>query len=72
MPLLPNQYIGLAFTLTLLFGALTLVSLLTTATLGVLVLKGKYDIPFPWHPRMAAVTIVFAIVHVTLIVVRYF
>jgi len=71
MPLLPNQYMGLAFTLTILFGALTLLSLLTTATLGVLILKGKFNIPFPWHPRMAALTIVFAITHVTLVVVRY-
>lgn len=72
MPLLPNQYMALAFSLTLLFGALTFLSLVTTATLGVLVLKGRYNIPFSWHMRMAAATIVFALIHVTLVLVRYF
>jgi hypothetical protein len=31
------------------FGIITFISLLTTAIIGMLVLKGLYNIPFKWH-----------------------
>jgi hypothetical protein len=53
-------------------GMATFLSLVITATLGILVLKGRYNIPFKWHMRMAAATIVFAVVHVTLVIGQYY
>jgi hypothetical protein len=66
-----NQIMILDFPLTIVFGIVTFSCLVTTAILGVLVLKG-YRIPFKWHMRMAAATIFFAVIHVTLVIVRYF
>jgi hypothetical protein len=54
------------------FGIVTFICLLTTATIGMLVLKGRYKIPFKWHMRMAAVTIFFAVIHITLILWQFF
>lgn len=54
------------------FGVITFLCLVTTATLGILVLKGRYNIPFKWHMRMAAVTIFFAVIHVILVILQYF
>lgn len=53
-------------------GIATFVSLITTAVLGMLVLKGKYNIPFSWHLNMARVTIVIAIIHATFVMLAYF
>jgi hypothetical protein len=54
------------------FGIITFISLIITATMGILVLKGLYHIPFRWHMRMAAVTIFFAVIHITLILWQFF
>jgi len=72
MPGSITQIMILDFPLTIIFGILTLLSLVTTASLGVLVFKGRYNIPFKWHMRMAAVTIVLAAIHVFLVILRYF
>ena len=37
-----------------------------------LVLKGRYNIPFRWHMRLAVVTIFFAVIHVTLVIWQFF
>jgi hypothetical protein len=58
--------------IALYFGIITFICLLTTAVLGILVLKGLYHIPFKWHMRMAAVTISFAVIHVILVLLQYF
>jgi hypothetical protein len=58
--------------LALWFGIITFICLFTTAILGILVLKGLYNIPFAWHMRMAAVTIFFAVIHVILVILQYF
>jgi hypothetical protein len=58
--------------IALYFGIITFICLLTTATIGMLVLKGRYNIPFKWHLRMAIITIVFALVHVTLVTWQFF
>jgi hypothetical protein len=57
--------------IALYFGIATFISLLVTATIGLLVLKG-YKIPFKWHMRMAAITIMFALIHVTLVIWQFF
>ncbi|NMB77613.1 MAG: hypothetical protein GYA23_00780 [Methanomicrobiales archaeon] len=68
-----NAAASLAYTvvfgipLPIFFGMLTIICLFVTAVLGYLVLKGKYQVPFSWHMRMAGVTMVCAVIHVTLI-----
>jgi len=47
-------------------GILTLISMLTTATLGYLFHTGKAVFPFYWHWGMALTTITLAILHGTL------
>lgn len=54
------------------FGIATLILLLTTATIGLLLRKGIRIIPFPWHMRMAVITVVIALVHVTLVIWQFF
>ena len=54
------------------FGIITFICLIITATMGILVLKGLYNIPFKWHKRMAAVTIIFAMIHITLVTWQFF
>jgi hypothetical protein len=44
-------------------GIFTFLLLLFTATVGALNFKGIVVIPFKWHPRLAIITIVVAIVH---------
>jgi len=44
-------------------GILTFLSLLSTATIGALNLKGITIIPFKWHPRMAVFTIILGAIH---------
>ncbi len=50
-------------------GIFTLICLLTTATLGYLSTQGKPV--FKWHRIMAAVTVVFALMHGTLGILVY-
>lgn len=54
--------------LAIVFGIITFVCLLVTALLGYLVLKGKYNIPFGWHMRLAAATIIAGIIHIVLVI----
>lgn len=37
--------------------------LISTATLGYLILKGKARIPFSWHMNLARLTIIVALIH---------
>ncbi len=54
--------------IAIIFGIISFICLLTTASLGYLVLKGKYNIPFAWHMRMAALTIIIVVVHAVLVI----
>lgn len=58
--------------IALYFGIITFICLITTATIGMLVLKGRYNIPFKWHMRMAIITIMFALIHVALVTWQFF
>jgi len=62
----------LGLPIAIYFGMITFLCLFTTATLGILVLKGLYNIPFRWHMRMAAITVFFAVIHVILVILQYF
>lgn len=44
-------------------GISTLLLLLFTAVIGFLNFKGIWVIPFKWHPRLAIITIIVALVH---------
>jgi hypothetical protein len=52
-------------------GAVTLVSLLVTAAIGMLVLRGS-KVPFTLHMNMARLTVVLAVVHVTVVYLTFF
>ncbi len=56
--------------IALYFGILTFTCLVITATIGILVLKGK--IPFRWHMRMAVVTFVVVLIHITMVTWQFF
>jgi hypothetical protein len=58
--------------IALYFGIITLICLLATLVIGLLVLKGLYNIPFKWHMRMAGLTIFFLIIHITLVTWQFF
>jgi hypothetical protein len=44
-------------------GMLTFLSLFSTATIGILNMKGVTTVPFKWHPRMAIFTIILGAIH---------
>jgi len=49
--------------LIIYMGLLTFISFLFTATIGYLNFQGKHIIPFPWHPIMARISILIALMH---------
>lgn len=53
-------------------GIITLFFLLLTATVPVLNRRGINRIPFNWHPALAKITIIIAIIHATLGILAYF
>ena len=64
MPFLPAaliQFFGIP--LAIYLGAAALIGLITTATLGMLVLREGSNVPFTWHVNMARLTVVIAIIH---------
>jgi hypothetical protein len=44
-------------------GLITLILMLSTAAIAILNHKGVQTIPLKWHPRLALVTIIFALIH---------
>jgi len=58
--------------IALYFGIITFICLVITAAMGILVLKGLYAINFKWHKRMAALTFVFAFIHISLVTWQFF
>jgi hypothetical protein len=52
--------------LVIALGICVFLSLIATATLGFLILKGKTTLPFSWHLNLARLTIVLALVHAAL------
>ncbi|MDD1661334.1 MAG: hypothetical protein LUQ49_02590 [Methanomicrobiales archaeon] len=64
MPYIPvAEIVILGLPLAIWIGAATLLALLATATLGMLITKEGYNIPFSWHVNLARITILVAILH---------
>lgn len=57
--------------LIMYMGVITLLSFLTTATIGYLFHHGNQIIPFKWHLRMAVLSITLAIIHGLLGILAY-
>ena len=53
-------------------GIIVLLSFLFTALIAIMNKKGNGKIPFKWHPIMAKISIVLAIIHGALGVLSYF
>jgi len=53
----------LGFPLVMYSGILTFLMILFTATVGLLNFKGIFIIPFKWHPKLAVITIIIAMIH---------
>ncbi|MDD5652353.1 MAG: hypothetical protein PHX98_03075 [Candidatus Moranbacteria bacterium] len=53
-------------------GIFTLASLLSTAAIGFLNMKGIHKIPLKWHFRMAGITVASALLHGVLAISAYF
>lgn len=69
---------GIAYTLILgkpvvmYMGIITYFSFIFTATIGLLNFRGNTIIPFKWHPRMAATSLILATIHAILGLSAYF
>jgi len=44
-------------------GTILFICLISTAALGFMIMKGKGDIPLPWHINLARLTIAIALIH---------
>ena len=53
----------ITFPIIMIAGTILFISLISTATLGFMIMKGKGDIPLPWHINLARLTIVIALIH---------
>jgi hypothetical protein len=53
-------------------GIILFLCLVSTATLGALIMKGKGNIPFSWHMNLARLTVVLALVHAFLAMAWFF
>ncbi len=53
-------------------GMLTLLSFLFTAFISIMNRRGVHFIPFKWHPRMAALSILLALLHGSMGILAYF
>jgi hypothetical protein len=53
----------LGLPLYIILGILTFISLITTLVVGILIMKGKANIPFRYHMYLAGLTLILAILH---------
>ncbi|MCL5073784.1 MAG: hypothetical protein M1308_23255 [Actinobacteria bacterium] len=58
--------------LTFYIGILTYLSFLLTATIGYFQYTGKPLVPFKWHPRIAAASLILGLIHGVLAASVYF
>lgn len=73
MPFLPvAQIVILGIPLAFYLGAATLISLITTAAFGMLVIREGSTVPFTWHVNMARLTIALAIIHALVVYWTFF
>lgn len=67
----PGQVIIFGLPVYFYLGILTFIALISTAALGMLVLKGKFGVRFSWHMTIARLTIVLAVLHGILVAWAY-
>lgn len=67
----PGQIIIFGLPVYFYLGILTFIALISTATLGMLYVKGKYGVQFSWHMNLAKITIIIAIIHAILVAWGY-
>jgi hypothetical protein len=73
MPYLPVAQITIAgFPLAFVLGGITIITLVAAATLGMLLQKEGYDIPFGWHVNLARLTVVLALLHGLVVYLTFF
>lgn len=60
------------FSVIIIAGLILFLCLIGTAVLGSMIMKGKGNIPLPWHINLARLTVVLAIVHGILVMVWFF
>jgi hypothetical protein len=53
-------------------GVILFICLISTAVVGLLIMKGKANIPFTWHVNLARLTIAVALVHASLAMIWFF
>jgi hypothetical protein len=59
-------------TMIVIAGIILFLCLISTATLGAMIMKGKGNIPFSWHVNLARLTIVIALIHAFIAMAWFF
>lgn len=65
-----SEYIS--FPLIMVAGSILFLCLIGTAILGSMIMKGKGNVPLPWHINLARLTVVVAILHGIFAMVWFF
>jgi hypothetical protein len=62
----------ISFPMIMVAGSILFICLIGTAILGSMIMKGKGNIPLPWHINLARLTIVVALLHGILAMAWFF
>lgn len=62
----------ITFPVIMVAGSVLFLSLIGTAALGFMIMKGKGNVPLPWHINLARLTIFFALIHGFLVMAWFF
>ncbi len=65
-----SEYIS--FPMIMVAGSILFLCLIGTAILGSMIMKGKGNIPLPWHINLARLTVAVAILHGIFAMVWFF
>jgi hypothetical protein len=62
----------ISFPMIIVAGSILFLCLIGTAILGTMIMKGKGNVPLPWHINLARLTVVVAILHGIFAMVWFF
>jgi hypothetical protein len=62
----------ISFPMIMVAGSILFLCLIGTAILGSMIMKGKGNVPLPWHINLARLTVVVAILHGIFAMVWFF